>query len=122
MAINPSSGVYDYTISSVSGDRQWVFNSEAIALSLKQRLLLSKGEWPFDINEGIPWLDLMEKPINKILIDSLIKKRIIDTNGVLSIVSYESIFDSKTREFTINFRYTDKYSSEAQELSLSFPG
>jgi hypothetical protein len=110
---------YDYTLSE-SGDRKIINSSEELALYLKQKLQFYQGEWAFDITVGLPWTQLiLEKPLKKNLVDSLVKAAIIGTPNVVELVSYFSEYFPSERRFSIDFRYTDTFSQEQQGISVT---
>lgn len=60
------------------------------------------GEWFLDDTKGIKFFELiLIKNPNITLVDNLIKTAIIDIEGILSIVSYDSVFDKTARKFSI---------------------
>lgn len=110
-------GTYDYSLAE-NGDRKIATNSEQIALFLKERLQFYGSEWVYDTRAGIPWTQLMKKPIRKNLIDSIVKAEILQTEGVTGLIDYLSIYHGAERRFSISFRYTDVFSEE-QELTVN---
>lgn len=110
---------YDYELDE-TGDIKLVSESEEVALLLTQRLQTFKGEWRFDLKAGVPYFEeVFTKPAVKQVIDSIIKTEILQTPGVKALLDYESILDMSARTITINFRYTDIYTSDETELSVS---
>lgn len=79
--------------------QDFLINSpEAVAQAIKTRLLLLKGEWFTDIQDGIPQDQILGKYTDSK--DILIKQRILETQGVSDIVSYLSVTNPNTREYT----------------------
>lgn len=119
MPYNKELGAYDYELSSTDQDRRLIDGSEEVALHLKQRLQFHYGEWDFDQSVGIAWIEhIFIKVPNKNLIDSLIKRTILTTPNVTSIVSYESQFLASERRFVVDFKYTDIFSEQIQSLII----
>lgn len=82
------------------GDRDFfVDTAEGVAQNVVTRLSLWQGQWFLDISEGTPWLQQILGKHN--IVDQVIKSRILDTPGVTSISSYESIINPDTRTMTI---------------------
>jgi hypothetical protein len=78
-------------------------DAEAVAQNVKTRLLLLAGEWFLDAGAGLPYLrDIVIKPANIQLAQSLIKRRILETDGVASISDFAVSFDSNTRGLTVS--------------------
>jgi hypothetical protein len=125
MAIQPflssDDAGYDYELTD-TGDKKLISGSEEIAQHLKQRLQFFLGEWIFDIKAGFPWFQkVFIKPVNISLINSLIKREILQTPGVTAIVDYQSNFNVGGRVFSVSFRYTDTISTEPQSLEVILP-
>jgi hypothetical protein len=85
-------------------------NDEAVAQRVKTRLLLLFNEWFLDIGAGVPYLpDIMKRPSNLPLAESLIKKTIIETEGVAELRSFGMTFDANTRRLTVSATVTNIY-------------
>ncbi|EEV6134190.1 hypothetical protein KZ564_000082 [Escherichia coli] len=86
----------DYTFG--SGDDTWLINSpEAVAQAVKTRFELWYGQWFLDTTEGTPWIQSVlgrQKPETYNL---AIRKRILETQGVKSILSFNTTVDTTTR-------------------------
>lgn len=84
------------------GLADYASDAEAVAQNVKTRLLLLAGEWFLDAGAGLPYLrDIVIKPANIQLAQSLIKRRILETDGVASISDFAVSFDSNTRRLTV---------------------
>jgi len=103
-----------------SGDMQfgrsagdfWYNQPEGVGQSVKTRLLLFSGEWFLDTYEGTPWGGF---PLNPLVVeqgqilaedteatrDVAILSRVISTEGVLTVMNYNSQFDPDTRQFSV---------------------
>lgn len=84
-------------------------NAEAVAQAVKTRLALWAGEWFLDNQEGMPWgLKVLGK--NQATdYDPLIRLRILETSGVVSVESYESAWDEDTRKLSIAVTIATRY-------------
>lgn len=81
---------------------QFLTDKEEIAQTIVTRLQLFLGEYFRDISEGTPWFQqVMIKNGSLDLKESAIKTRIIQTNGVTRLNSFEADFDINTRTYTI---------------------
>lgn len=90
-------------------------DAEAVAQNVKTRLLLLAGEWFLDAGAGLPYLrDVVKKPANVALAESLIKRRILETDGVASIDSFSLSFDSATRRMTVVATVKTIYDDQTQ--------
>lgn len=119
-ALEPAGNTFDYALDD-TGDIKLVQNSVEVALRLKQRLQFIRGEWIFDTSRGVPLGEIFNRNTLKSNIDSIIKRRILETQDVTSLVSYTSEYSFTTRTFSIAFRYTDRFSDEISSLSLTIP-
>lgn len=86
----------DYTFG--SGDDTWLINSpEAVAQAVKTRFELWYGQWFLDTTEGTPWLQLVSGKQKTEAWDLAIRKRILETRGVKSILSFNTTVNTGAR-------------------------
>lgn len=71
---------------------------EAVAQAVKTRLLLWKGEWFLDTEEGTAYLQGVIGKHDQQTRDAVIRNRVLNTEGVVQIASFESIIDPETRK------------------------
>lgn len=77
-------------------------DAEACSQNVKTRLLLLQEEWFLDTTAGVPWLQqIMVKPADLALAESIIKERILTTEGIESIQAFDFTFDANTRKVNI---------------------
>lgn len=91
----------DYTFG--SGDDTWLINSpEAVAQAIKTRFELWYGEWFLDTTAGTPWIQSVLGKQKPETYNLAIRQRILETRGVRSILSFNTIVNTTTRrvEFT----------------------
>lgn len=84
---------------------------DAVAQAVRTRLLLLKGEWFLDEQEGTPYATQVLGTGTQATRDVVIQNRIIGTQGVLSITSYSSSVNADTRHFSINATIETVYGS-----------
>jgi hypothetical protein len=109
-----------YDIPVLLGEQLTVTNSEQVAQSIKQRLLHFLDEWFLDKEAGTEWYEkVFQRPVDKNGIDIVLKKRILDTNGVTSLKSYSSTFNKGDRNFSVDFKYTDEFTTTDQTGSVT---
>lgn len=95
------------------GQQDITFGVFGVSQAIKTRLLLLKGEWWENTEEGLPlFKSILGQPgsiDNLILVDNLIKERIINTKGVLTIKEFESNFENRNYSFscTVETKYGD---------------
>ncbi|MGV8001197.1 hypothetical protein QPK14_03355 [Photorhabdus temperata subsp. temperata] len=83
------------------GDNTFLTNSpEAVALAVKTRLALWRGEWFLDMKEGTPYVQsVLGKQRSDVYILA-VRDRILKTKGVKSILSFDTHNDGTTRRLT----------------------
>lgn len=90
----------DYTFG--RGAANFLVNSpETVRQSVQTRLGLLQGEWFLDSTEGTPWFQgIIGKGTNKTY-DLVLQTQILRTQGVVSIVEYQSSVDVNSRNLTV---------------------
>lgn len=93
---------------------QGLFNyardQEAVSQNVKSRLQLLKEEWFLDVEAGVPYLqEIMVKPSNFPLAESIIKQTIIETDGIDELRNFQLLFDRETRRLTVTATVTTIY-------------
>lgn len=69
--------------------------------AVQTRLQLATGEWFLDLSQGTPYIDGILAQKNTTQADNIIKNRTLKTQGIVSILSYESSFNPTTRAFSV---------------------
>lgn len=86
-----------------NGQLDFLVNTpDMVAQKIKTRLLLWLGEWFLDVEEGTAWLQGVLGKQQESTRDTVIRTRILETEGVTSIVSYESIVDADNRRLSVS--------------------
>lgn len=77
---------------------------EAVAQAVQTRLMLWKGEWYLNLDEGTPWQGGVLGRGTDLTADTVIRDRILRTQGVAGIVedTYSSTLNRDTREFSVS--------------------
>lgn len=84
--------------------------AESVAQRVQTRLLLLFSEWFLDTEVGVPYLqDVTIKPANLPLAQAVVKRTILETDGVLEIRSFNMTLDRETRRLAINATVTNVY-------------
>tara|TARA_R110000787_G_scaffold203030_1_gene313579 strand:- start:56 stop:397 length:342 start_codon:yes stop_codon:yes gene_type:complete len=87
----------------VTSGVQFITEREEIAQTIQTRLRLFLGEYFRNSQEGTPWFqDILGKGSTLTNKDAAIKRRIIQTPGVLQILTYDADYDINTRKYTVN--------------------
>lgn len=80
------------------GPQQFLVNTpQAVAQAIQTRLLLETGEWFLNAQEGTPYQEQILGAGKQTTYDFAIKERILGTQGVLAITSYNSYVNPDTR-------------------------
>lgn len=75
---------------------------DAIAQHLKIRLRFIKGEWHLDTREGVPYFEeIFEVGVDLRVIESIMRKVVLGTPGITSIVTIELTPDYAARTLDI---------------------
>lgn len=92
------------------GLANFAIEAEATAQRVYTRLQLLNGEWFLNTDAGIPYLqEILVKPENLPLAESLIKKTILQTDGIQEITAFDMIFDRATRKLDIAATVTNEF-------------
>lgn len=96
------------------GVANYARDDEATAQKVKTRLLLLFYEWFLDTDAGVPHLQqIMVRPSNLPLAEAIIKRTIIETEGVAELRSFAMTYDRETRRLTIQATVTNTYGTVA---------
>lgn len=100
----------DYTFG--SGDDTWLTNSpDAVAQAIKTRFLLWYGQWFLDTTSGTPWIQSVLGKQKPDIYNMAIRQRILDTPGVSSISSFDTVVDTTTRRVSFTATVVTIYGS-----------
>lgn len=89
-------------------------DAEAVAQKVRSRLQLLRGEWMLDVDAGVPYLqEILVKPANTALAESLIKQTIIDTDGVAELRTFSLDFNRDTRILSLAATVSTIYNTTA---------
>lgn len=105
IALEESTGDLDLTSGGL------VLNSEleAVRQYLTAKLRAFQGEWFLDEDVGIPYLtQVLRKNPNPVVLDSIFKKAILETPGVIELLDFGLELDSAARILVIRFKARTK--------------
>lgn len=87
----------------VTSGVQFLTGVEEIAQTIETRLALFLGEYFRDITDGTPWFEqILGKGSSLEGKEAAIKNRIIRTEGVVQLTSFNTDFDIPTRAYTVS--------------------
>ena len=77
---------------------------QSIEQHLTTRLKLFFGEWFLDTTLGVPWFqDILKKQASFTVVSEVLKNYILDTPGILNLLSFNFEYTATTREITLSF-------------------
>jgi hypothetical protein len=89
---------------------------ESIAQAVQQNLRFFRGEWFADEDIGIPYFEeIFVKNPDLAAVREWFRRTILETVGILDIVSLDLSFDAATRKITVTYRAT----SDLGEISAT---
>ena len=87
----------------VTSGVQFISERDEIAQTIRTRLRLFLGEYFRNSQDGTPWFqDILGKGSTLTNKDAAIKRRIVQTDGVLQILTYDADYDINTRQYTVS--------------------
>ena len=77
---------------------------DAIVQHIKQRLQTFLEEWFLDTRIGIAYFQqILKKNADPVIIDSILKREIINTPGIIELTSFDLDMDESNRLLTLTF-------------------
>lgn len=89
-----------------NGNLATVSAIDQITQDVSTRLQTFLGEYFADVTYGLDFSPVFNKPLDTSLFDTLVKKIIAGTLGVASITNYQSVIDTRARNYSITFSAT----------------
>ena len=90
---------------SASGDFVWIDGPAQIRQRIAARLKFWLGEYFLDIRQGIPYLrDFFVKNPDPNVMDSILRRVVLSTPGVLSLVSFALRYVPSERQLYVAFQ------------------
>lgn len=87
----------------VTSGVQFISERDEISQSIRTRLRLFFGEYFRNSQDGTPWFqEILGKGSTLTNKDAAIKRRIVQTDGVLQILTYDANYDINTRQYTVS--------------------
>lgn len=80
----------------------WTDVPDAVGQAVGTRLGLQAGEWFLDTTDGTNWQTGVLGNNTRSTRDVILKERILGTQGVNSLISYNSTFNGNSRAFTVS--------------------
>lgn len=106
----------DYALGVVNGF--FIDVPDAVAQAVLTRLRLWQGEWFLDTTEGTPYNQNILGPVHGHDPDAAIRARVLETEGVVAILAYNSSRDPKTRKLQVGMTIDTLYGQTALQAAL----
>ncbi len=97
----------DYTLNN------FIEDTPATIQAVATRLRLFAGEWFLDTSSGVPYYDkILTKPVRLSEVETIIKNRITETDGIDQLSSFSMNFDRTNRSLDVSFTATTTWGDE----------
>jgi hypothetical protein len=102
LALLPNeNGICDLAVTA-DGHLYMVHEAEAIGQHARQRTMTFSGEWFLDTTCGVPWLEqIMGRQFDAALAESVIKKELVETDGVTGIEAFSLSYSRTVRGINV---------------------
>ncbi|MBP6018805.1 MAG: hypothetical protein KA735_04885 [Burkholderiaceae bacterium] len=94
------------------GRASYAATSESVAQRVKTRLQSFFRDWFLDLDHGLPWFARLEKPADLPRIEADVRRCILETPGVETLLSFDMTLNPDTRHLVINVTVRDVYGEE----------
>ncbi|MCH8821325.1 hypothetical protein IID23_02255 [Patescibacteria group bacterium] len=95
-----------------NGQFKTVDNGAEVPQLVRSRLLTYLEEWYLDSTVGVPYFQLLLiKPFDLNQSESVLKQTIIETEGVQTLLTFESTFERTSRGYTVQASFETIYGS-----------
>ncbi|RZG63926.1 hypothetical protein EXE25_18265 [Acinetobacter bouvetii] len=93
-----------------AGKNDFLVNSpEAVAQAILTRLKLWLGEWFADTTDGTGWSQSIIGKHSKNLYELTLRQRVLETQGVVNIIGFQSSLNPDTRHLTVSMTVNTIY-------------
>ena len=94
-----------------------VDGSARVAQQIQTRLRTWLGEWEFDLDAGVPWVQriLAIKGVNLTDVETILRTQILDVDDALAILEFSMTFDTVTRNMQIRAKVSTTFGAVAVE-------
>lgn len=103
-----------------SSQANYAKESEAVKQCVKTKLLSFKFNWHLDEDHGVNWWAYFVKNPNVSVMESDIKRNILEIEGVASLQELNLQLNTITRQMIVTVRYTDIYNT--RQMVIEYVG
>ena len=83
------------------GNISSVYDTEAVRLVVEEKLKMIRGEWTFNLYEGMPYFrEIFARGVSHSAIKTAFDSEIIKTDGVASLIDSSLQYDKQNRSFS----------------------
>lgn len=101
----------------VTSGVQFIDGKSEISQTISTRIKLFLGENFRDIQDGTPWFQqILNKETSEQTRESILRKRIATTKGVVKLISFDTEFNLDTRTWSVNVGVLTEYGIESITL------
>ena len=87
-----------------------VSDADEVAQHVSTRLRFFLNSWFLDRSAGTPWFEeIFVKPVNLANVESILKARVLGTDGVQSLERFAMTYDGQTRKLSVAMDATTIY-------------
>lgn len=91
----------------------------SVAQKIRIRLLWFEGEWRWNKDEGLPYMEsLLVKNPDTDYFESIIREKIFEVDEVVDVKDVEVAYDSKTRDSVIRYVALTDYETIKEEVRI----
>lgn len=100
----------------IAGD---IVLENSVAQKIRIRLLWFEGEWRWNTDEGLPYLEsLLVKNPDTDYFESVVREKIFEIDEVVDVKDVAIIYDSKTRDAVIRYVALTDYETIKKEVRI----
>lgn len=100
------------------GDIVFITGVDQVMQHIAQRLKTFLGEWEYNIGVGIPYYDLLEKPVDYELLSYWLRKTILETPYVSELEEFSFELDKTHRKLFVKFKCKGQLEGVSMEVVL----
>lgn len=104
----------------VGSDLSFTRGLPAVTQGIKIRTLMFKGEWPLNLDEGVPYFqDVLGRRFNAIAARAAFRPALRLAPGVKRIEELDATFDGATRALNVSWRVSTEFGDTADEVTIT---
>lgn len=93
-------------------DLEIVDGVDAVAQTVRNAILLWKGEYQYDVNQGVRWDLILGKPVNRGELDGILEAAILSVQHVTRVLSINYEINNRKRTAKVSIEYLNEDNTE----------